>query len=207
VKILGWVTGVFVIVIAVVDDGEVFQREAGGVDVEDVAIVIGALLEATVVSEDDGAAVIRQAKEGDVIFGNAQAGSAGTTGQKVDVRLDADDSRMVGSARGGSGVSGLEGFELFAGRIILREVAIDEVIVGQGGDINGCVYWLDLHAVLRAGEGAREQNGERNQQQKRFRAFHGGVPGILCRGCLRVKPETRDEKMETVGAGKGYPKL
>src|SRR6185437_1836030 len=167
-EVFAGVAGVFVIGIAEVDDGQIAGGEAGGVDVEDIAVVVSALLEAAVVGEDDGAAVVGESEEGDVVFGDTEAGGAGFGGgEEIDVGLDADDGGLGFGAGLGGGVGGLEGFEAEVGGVVAIEIAVDEEVVGEFGGIDGGDdgFGRAADVVLGEGGGAEEEGGCEGQEE------------------------------------------
>ncbi len=137
-QILTCVAGIFVIAVAVVEDRQIPDGEAGGVDVEEEAVIAGAFVEAAVVGKDDGAAVVGEAKEGDPVLGDAEAGGRILASRdEINIGLDSDDRWVsFGSSRRG-GVGGLEGFEFFICGVVLGEVSVDQVVVGELGRVDG----------------------------------------------------------------------
>ncbi len=72
-EILARIAGILVVGIAVIDDGQILRGEPGGVDIDDVAVVLGALHQAAIVRQHHRAAVVGQSQQGDVVLRDAQA--------------------------------------------------------------------------------------------------------------------------------------
>ncbi len=74
----------------------------------------------------------------DPVFGDAEAGAAvGRAGREIDVGHDADNGGLGLGAFIRGGVGFLQGLEFVIGGIALRQVAIDEEVVGELGGIDG----------------------------------------------------------------------
>jgi len=139
-EVLGRVAWIFVVEVAVVDHAEVYHAEAGGADLEYVTVVGRAFLGPAVVGKDDLAAVVGQAKDGDVVFGDLYAVRRGFFDvHQINVGLDANNSRLLRSTGRGRRIGCLQRLELLVGRIVLGEAAVDKVVVGVVGGV-------ELHA-------------------------------------------------------------
>jgi hypothetical protein len=72
-EVLAGVARVFVIGVAEIDDRQILNSETGGIDVEDVSIVLRALHKPAIVREHHGAAIVGEAQERNVVLGDSPA--------------------------------------------------------------------------------------------------------------------------------------
>ncbi len=136
-QIFARIAGILVVGIAVVDDGQVLRGESDRVDIEDVAVVFGALHQAAIVRQYHRAAIVGQAQQGDVVFRDAQACSPRSRARKpINVGLDPDDGRPGFRTRGRGSIRCLQRPEFSGDRIVLRQIAVDQIVIAQPGRID-----------------------------------------------------------------------